>query len=255
MTISLKSQREIDLMRQAGAIVAEVLDLLRRGAVPGVTTEHLDQIAYAFILERGGYPSFLDYEGFPASICTSVNDQIIHGIPSRTRLADGDILSVDVGVAVHGYHADAAATFGIGEISEEATRLIETAESAFRAGLAQARAGNRMGDIGAAIEAETKRNGFSVVEMYAGHGVGQELHEEPDVPNEGRAGSGLRLRSGMTLAIEPMVAAGSGETTLQTDGWTVVTRDGALAAHYEHTVLITAEEPVLLSGGGSDVVS
>lgn len=247
MAITLKSAREIALMRQAGAIVAETLELLRREAVPGVTTQRLDRMASEFIVERGGIPSFLGYEDFPASICTSLNAQVIHGIPGPTRLQNGDLLKVDVGVWQHGYHADAAATFAIGEVTDEARALIDAVEAAFQAGLGQARAGRRIGDIGAAIQAEAERRGFSVIEDFGGHGVGQELHEEPDIPNTGEPGTGLVLRRGMTLAIEPMIAIGDGKVDILDDYWTVVTLDGGLSAHYEHTVAISDGEPELLT--------
>lgn len=241
-------------MRQAGVIVAETLELLRREAVPGVTTQRLDRLASEFIVSRGGVPSFLDYDGFPAGICTSLNAQVIHGIPGPTRLQNGDLLKVDVGVWQHGYHADAAATFPIGEVTDEARALVEAVEAAFRAGVSQARAGKRIGDIGAAIQAEAERRGFRVIEDYGGHGVGQELHEEPDVPNEGEPGTGLMLRRGMTLAIEPMIAIGAGEVDVLDDYWTVVTLDGGLSAHYEHTVAITEGEPELLTVAAPPVV-
>lgn len=234
-------------MRQVGAIVAEVIDRLRAAAQPGTTTGQLAGAARQLIEQQGGRPSFLGYDGFPGSICTSVNEEILHGIPGRRRLRDGDVLSVDVGVELHGYHADAAATFQVGAQTEVARRLIAATEAAFWAGARQARAGNRVGDIGAAVAGEAAAAGFRVIELYGGHGVGSELHEEPDVPNEGEPGTGMRLRAGMTLALEPMVTVGTGETRAMADGWTVVTADGAIAAHYEHTLLVLDGEPEILT--------
>ena len=254
MSVSLKSPREIAIMRQSGAIVGEVLAMLRDAAVPGVTTADLDERARELIEARGGRPSFLGYDGFPGSICASINEEILHGIPAEIRLRNGDVLSVDVGVELHGYHTDAAATFVVGTGSDIARELIAATEEAFRAGARQARAGNRIGDIGAAIAGVAAQAGFHVIEQYAGHGVGTELHEEPDVPNEGEAGTGIKLRSGMTLAIEPMLTVGSGATDMMDDDWTVVTEDDAIAAHYEHTVLVTDGAPEILTAPRQDVL-
>lgn len=254
MAIALKSAREVARMRAAGLVVAEVLALMRERVQPGITTRELDRLAHDLITRRGGVPSFLGYQGFPASICASVNEEIVHGIPGDRVLAEGDIISVDVGVILDGYHGDAAITLPVGRVSPEAERLIAATEGAFHAGAAQAVAGQRLGDIGAAIEGYATAQGFEVVREYTGHGVGRKMHEEPTVFNYGRPGTGLRLRSGMTLAIEPMLAAGSARTRVLSDGWTVVTADGSLAAHYEHTVLVSEDGPVLLTAPGEDVL-
>ncbi len=247
MAISIKSTREIELMRASGEIVGEVLELMRQHVQPGVTTAELDRIAREHITARGGKPSFLGYHGFPASICASVNEEIVHGIPTTRALQEGDIISVDVGVIRHGYHGDAALTLPVGMVSDEARRLIETTEGAFQAGIAQAAAGNRLGDISAAIQEYAESRGYDLVREYVGHGIGREMHEEPQVPNFGVANTGPRLRPGMVLAIEPMLTIGSAATRVLQDGWTVVTAGGGLAAHYEQTVAITPEGPVLLT--------
>lgn len=247
MAISIKSTREIELMRASGEIVGEVLELMRQHVQPGVTTAELDRIAREHIAARGGKPSFLGYHGFPASICASVNEEIVHGIPTGRVLQEGDIISVDVGVIRHGYHGDAALTLPVGMVSDEARRLIETTEGAFQAGIAQAAAGNRLGDISATIQEYAESRGYDLVREYVGHGIGREMHEEPQVPNFGVANTGPRLRSGMVLAIEPMLTIGPAATRVLQDGWTVVTAGGGLAAHYEQTVAITPEGPVLLT--------
>jgi methionyl aminopeptidase len=254
MTISLKSSREIRLMRAAGQVVAEVLDLMRSTVSPGVTTDHLDRVARALIVERGGYPSFLGYDGFPASVCTSVNDEVLHGIPTRRKLKNGDIISVDVGVFLHGYHADAALTLPVGETDDVTRALIRTTEEALRAALPFVHADGHMGDIAHAIQSTIEGANFRVIQEYGGHGVGRDLHEGPHVPNTGEPGTGLRLRAGMTLAIEPMATIGSGDTKVLDDGWTVVTVDGLVATHYEHTVLITPHGPELLTEPGISVI-
>ncbi len=234
-------------MRQAGRIVALVIAELCRIAQPGITTAELDRLASDIIVREGGESAFRGYRGYPASICTSVNDEVLHGIPGRRVLREGDLLKLDVGVRWQGLFADAAVSLVIGRGSQLVHRLVEVVEEAFWAGYAMARPGRYLGDIGAAIEEIVRRNGFSVIEGYAGHGVGRALHEEPSVPNRGEAGCGILLRSGMTLAIEPMISAGGGQTRLKRDGWTVVTRDGSLAAHYEHTVWISESGPVILT--------
>lgn len=247
MAITIKSTRELALMRAAGEVVGEVLELMRQHVQPGITTAELDQIAREHIMARDGKPSFLGYHGFPASICASVNDEIVHGIPGSRVLQEGDIISVDVGVIRHGYHGDAALTLPVGRVSEEAQRMIETTEGAFHAGIANARAGNRLGDISAAIQEYAESRGFELVREYVGHGIGREMHEEPQVPNFGVANTGPRLRQGMTLAIEPMLTIGPATARVQKDGWTVVTAGGGLAAHYEQTIAITPEGAVLLT--------
>ncbi len=252
--VTIKSSREVARMRQAGSIVAEVLALMRERVGPGVTTGELDRLARERIAARGGRPSFLGYEGYPASICTSVNEEIVHGIPGRRVLQSGDIVSIDVGVEYEGYHADAAVTLPVGEVSDEARRLIEATEGAFFAGVKQAVPGKRIGDISAAIQAYAEERGYELVREYTGHGIGREMHEAPQVPNVGRPNTGLPLRPGMTLAIEPMLTAGSAATRVLSDQWTVVTAQGVLAAHYEHTVLITEDGPELLTAPTESMV-
>ena len=247
MAITIKSAREIELMRAAGLVVADVLDLMRDHVRPGITTAELSRIAHEAIVSRGAIPSFLDYDGFPGSICTSVNAEVVHGIPSRRRLHEGDIISLDVGAILKGYHGDAALTLPVGEVGDDARQLIAATEGAFWAGIEQLRPGNRIGDVSAAIQEYAESRGFSLVRELSGHGIGQEMHEEPSVPNLGRPGTGLRLRAGMTLAIEPMLTVGGPETDVLEDEWTVVTTDGSLAAHYEHTVLVTDDVAVLLT--------
>jgi methionyl aminopeptidase len=254
MVIAIKSAREIERMRAAGQVVAEVLSLMRQQVRPGISTAKLNRIAHRRVTERGAIPSFLGYHGFPASVCTSVNEAIVHGIPGPRTLREGDIISVDVGVLLNGYHGDAAVTLPVGRVSEQARRLIDATEGAFQAGLAQAIVGNRVGDISAAIQEYAESRGFDLVREYVGHGIGHEMHEEPQVPNVGVAHSGPRLRAGMTLAIEPMLTIGRAETQVLKDGWTVVTAGGGLSAHHEHTVLITLEGPVLLTATPEVVV-
>lgn len=247
MPIVLKSRDEIERMRRAGGIVALVLADLRERARPGVTTAALDTRARELIEQYGGTPSFLGYRGFPGAICTSINQEVLHGIPGQRRLREGDLLKIDVGVMWGGLHADAAVSVVVGRGSRIAEALVRAAEEAFWAGCSAARVGRHIGDVGAAIEEVVRAYGFAVIEGYTGHGVGRALHEEPAVPNWGEPGRGILLREGMTLAIEPMVSAGTGATRVKRDGWTVVTVDGSLAAHYEHTVWIMKEGPVVLT--------
>lgn len=247
MPVVLKSAREVELMRVAGQIAATVLDELEQAARPGVTTAGLDELACARIRERGGRPAFLGYRGYPACICTSVNEVVLHGIPGKRVLREGDLLSLDLGVEYRGVFVDAAVSLVVGRGNELAQRLVAAVEGAFRAGLEMAVPGRRLGDIGAAIEAYARLQGFSVIEGYAGHGIGLALHEEPTVPNTGPAGRGMRLRPGMTVSIEPMLSAGRPETVVASDGWTVSMRDGSLSAHYEHTVWISPDGPVILT--------
>jgi methionyl aminopeptidase len=247
MAITLKSSREIDIMRRAGAIVAEVLDLMRATVHPGVSLEELDRLARELIESRGGKPSFLGHQGFPASICTSVDEEVVHGIPSPDVLERGEIVSIDVGVLLDGYHADSALTLPVGQISEAAARLIEVTEASFYRGIEHARSGQRIGDISAAIQGVAELNGYGIVRELTGHGVGRSLWEDPQIPNYGHAGTGPLLRPGMTIAVEPMFTVGDPATMVLEDGWTVVTLDGGLAAHYEHTMLITSGEPELLT--------
>ena len=245
--ISLKSPREIDAMRRAGRITAGARALAGSMVRPGVTTHEIDKAVYRYITGHGATPSFLNYNGFPASACISVNDEVIHGIPGSRKLQEGDIVSVDVGAFIGGFHGDCAATFPCGQVSEEAMRLIRVTEQSFWEGIKNARPGHRLSDISHGVQAYVEANGFGVVRDYVGHGVGAKLHEAPEVPNFGPAGHGVRLYKGMTLAVEPMVTAGSYEIRTLADGWTVKTRDGSLAAHYENSILITDGEPEILT--------
>ena len=237
--ITIKSHKEVDLMRQAGKIVAGTFEALRRAVKPGVTTKELDHIAYDYIRSHGATPSFLNYGGFPASICASINNTVIHGIPDDTKLCEGDIISLDIGACYKGYHGDSAKTFPVGKISADAQRLIDVTRQSFYEGIQFATRKNRVGDISAAIGNYVEENGFSVVRDYTGHGVGRHLHEDPSILNFGRPGHGLRLMAGMTIAVEPMVNAGGYGVYVEDDDWTVRTDDGSLSAHYEHTILIT----------------
>jgi methionyl aminopeptidase len=245
-----KSAGELDQMARAGTIVVDTLALLGENVRPGMTTSELDRIADEFIRSRGGVPTFKGYRGpypYPASICTSPNDVVVHGIPSEYALADDDILSVDVGVTLDGFVADSAYTFPVGDIDPEAERLLEACNAALYAGIEQARAGGRLTDISHAVQRVTEEAGFSVVRSLVGHGVGREMHEDPQIPNYGEAGRGPTLAPGMTLAIEPMITAGGHEVVVRPDRWTIATADGSLAAHFEHTVAVTEEGPRILT--------
>ena len=237
--IKIKSLHEIEKMRAAGRIVAEVFEILKPHIVPGITTRELDKLAAEHIKKCGAKCSFYNYSGYPGHVCISINDEVIHGIPGARKLSDGDIVSIDVGACVDGYHGDAARTFAVGEISPDAKKLIEITEKSFFAGIEYARPGNRLGDISANVQKVVEENGFSVVRSFVGHGIGSMLHEEPEVPNFGTAGRGPRLIPGMTIAVEPMVNAGTYQVNTLSDDWTVVTADGKLSAHYENTILIT----------------
>lgn len=247
MAIIIKSARELAYMRQAGRIVAETLAVLQERIKPGIITAELDALAYKVITKHNAVPSFKGYRGFPASLCVSVNEEVVHGIPGKRVLREGDIVSLDLGAIYHGYHGDAAVTLGVGRVSEEAARLIEVTASALQAAIAQARAGHCLGDISWAIQHYAESRGFSVVRQYVGHGIGREMHEDPQVPNFGQPGRGVKLRPGMTLALEPMVNRGDWRTKVLPDNWTVVTEDGGLSAHFEHTVAITAGDPEILT--------
>ena len=247
MSIIIKSDREIAAMRQAGKIVAAVLEVLKLDLRPGMKTKELDIITDQELEKLGVKASFKGYRGFPASLCVSVNDEIVHGIPGERLLNEGDIVSLDLGAICNGFHGDAAVTVAVGEISPQARKLVKTAEGALKAGIAAAFCGARLGDVSAAIQYYVESRGFSVVREYTGHGIGREMHEEPQVPNFGRLGEGLKLKKGMTLALEPMVNAGSWRTRLGSDHWVVLTADGSLSAHFEHTVLITDGEPEVLT--------
>ena len=234
-------------MARAGEVVADVLALLGERARPGVTTEELDALADEFIRSRGGTPTFKGYRGYPASICTSPNDMVVHGIPGPYALGEGNVLSVDVGVTLDGFVADSAYTFPIGEISTDAERLLEGCKAALAAGIEQCRPGNRLSDISHAIQEVTEEHGFSVVRSLVGHGVGRSMHEEPQIPNFGEPGRGPQLSPGMTFAIEPMINAGGPDVVIHDDEWSISTSDGSLSAHFEHTVAITEEEPRILT--------
>jgi len=247
MGIVIKSSREIAIMRQAGRIAAEVLKILIARLRPGMKTKELDEIAEQEIARRGARPSFKGYRGFPASICVSVNDEVVHGIPGERTIEEGDIVSVDLGTIYGGFQGDCAVTVGVGRIDSEAERLIEAARGALEAGIAAARPGGRLGDVSASIEGYAKRAGYEVVREYTGHGIGREMHESPQVPNYGKAGSGILLKAGMTLALEPMLNSGTWRTKVDDDMWTVRTADGGLSAHFEHTIAITEEEPEVLT--------
>lgn len=245
--ITIKSEHELESMRQACKITAAARALAGEMVRPGVSTKAIDQAVYDFIVHQGAKPSFLNYNGFPASACISVNSTVIHGIPGGYILKEGDIVSVDVGAFYKGFHGDCAATFACGAISTEAQRLIDVTKQSFFEGIRFATKGKRVQDISHAIQTYVESNGFSIVRPFVGHGVGRKLHEDPEVPNYGTPGRGPRLLPGMTLAIEPMVNAGNHEVRILKDGWTVVTTDGKLSAHYENTVLITDGEPEILT--------
>lgn len=246
--IVLKTARELALMEEACRISAGALKAAGEAVKPGVTTEEIDRIAEAYIRSHGAEPNFKGYNGYPATACISINNEVIHGIPSKKRVInEGDIVSIDLGAKYEGYHGDNAATFAAGEISEEAKKLLEVTEQSLYRGIAAAIAGNRIGDISNAVQSFVEANGYSVVRDYVGHGIGTSLHEAPEVPNYGRAKHGIRLVPGMTLAIEPMVNEGTFGVDVLPDGWTVLTKDGSLSAHFEHTVAITADGPKILT--------
>ena len=251
--IIIKNSEQLKLMRIAGRITAEALMVARDAIRPGMTTLELDTKIRLYIEKCGATPTFLGYNGFPGSACISLNQEVIHGIPSNKRIIhEGDIVKVDVGARFRGYNGDSARTFPVGKVSDEALRLISVTEQSFYEAMKVARAGNRIGDIGHAVESFVISNGFSVVKSFTGHGVGAELHEEPEIPNYGRPGRGARLYPGMTLAIEPMVNAGTENVKVLRDGWTVVTADGKLSAHYENSIAITESDPILLTEIGLD---
>ena len=247
MGIIIKSDREIAIMRQAGRIVATILGILTKQAKPGMRTKELDIIAGREAERLGAKPSFKGYRGFPANLCVSINDEIVHGIPGERVLGEGDIVSLDFGAIVDGFQGDAAVTIGVGEISPEARQLLETTQAALKAGIAAAYSGARLGDISAAIQNCAESRGYSVVREYTGHGIGREMHEEPQIPNFGQPGTGPVLRKGMTLALEPMVNLGDWRTRLGSNHWTVFTADGSLSAHFEHTIVITDAEPEVVT--------
>lgn len=240
--ITIKSAKQVEKMRASAKITKEALELLEKHIKPGVNTAQLDKIAHDFIISKGAKPNFLNYNGFPGSICASVNDEVVHGIPhKKVVLKEGDIISIDMGAVLDGWHSDAARTFGVGRISDEAQRLIDVTRESFFEGIKYLKHGAKLGDVSSAIQNYVEKNGYSVVRDLVGHGIGQSLHEDPSVPNFGTAGRGVKLAAGMTLAIEPMVNAGTHKVAVLDDDWTVVTYDGNLSAHYENTVLITKD--------------
>ena len=246
--IVLKTGRELKVMREACRISAEALKLAGSAVEPGVTTAELDKIAEKYILSQGAKPNFKNYNGYPATACISINNEVIHGIPSKNRvIKSGDIVSIDLGAKFEGYHGDNAATFACGDVSEEAKRLIDTTRESLYEGIAAAVSGGRLGDIGAAVQQYVEKRGYSVVRQFVGHGIGTQLHEAPEVPNFGTHGRGIRLMPGMTLAIEPMINMGSYDVKVMPDGWTVLTKDGSLSAHFEHTIVITPDGPQILT--------
>ncbi|MBI4824173.1 MAG: type I methionyl aminopeptidase [Nitrospirae bacterium] len=245
--ILIKSEEEIKMIRESCQIVAEVLQALKGFVSEGVTTKDIEGVAEDAIIKRGGIPAFKGYRGYPSNVCTSVNDQIVHGIPSGLKLKKGDVVSIDLGVNYKGFFGDAAITLPVGEVSELAKRLLSVTETALYIGISKAEAGRRTSDISNAIQEYVESNGFSVVRAFTGHGIGKFLHEEPQIPNFGPPGKGPKLKEGMTLALEPMVNAGSYEVNILDDGWTAVTKDGSLSAHFEHTIVITKDGAKVLT--------
>jgi methionyl aminopeptidase len=246
--IILKTPQEIALIAKASRVVALTIAFLRERVKPGITTADLDRLAEEFIVREGARPAFKGYRGYPATLCTSVNEEVVHGIPSsRKRLNEGDIIGVDVGAVVEGYYGDAAVTLPVGAISDEAARLIRVTEASLAAGLAQVKVGNRLSDVSHAIQVVAEDEGYSVVTDFVGHGIGRNLHEDPQVPNFGRPGEGPRLKEGLVLAIEPMVNVGRSAVEVLSDRWTVVTKDGSLSAHFEHTIALTPDGPQVLT--------
>lgn len=251
--ITIKNESQIEKMRRAGALLHSVLETLRAEIRPGVTTMHLDQMAERLIREAGGIPSFKGFEGFPYSICASVDDQVVHGFASHDRLRKGQLLSIDCGCILDGWQSDSAFSVLVGGGSAEAQKLIDVTEECFWLGASMARAGNHLGDISHAVQAHAEAHGYGVIRDLTGHGIGREMHEDPNVPNYGAPGRGVRLQAGMTLAIEPMISMGTWKVRVLDNDWTIVTRDGSLASHYEHTVLVTDGEPEVLSFPGAKV--
>ena len=245
--IVLKSQQEIAYMREAGRIVAETLELIRQAVKPDVTTQELDRIADEYIRERGAIPAFKGYNGFPGSICASVNEEVVHGIPGPRKLKNGDIISVDIGTLINGFYGDAAMTFPVGEVAPEVAQLLKVTEESLYKGIAQAVADQRLYDISHAVQIHAEEFGYGVVRDYVGHGIGRKMHEDPQIPNYGAPGRGPRLKPGMTLAIEPMINMGTYEVKTLRDNWTVITRDKKWSAHFEHTIAVTDSEPEILT--------
>jgi methionyl aminopeptidase len=245
--VYLRDRNEIEAIRASAQLVAKTLQMLTEAVKPGMTTGELDRLAEEFIRAHGGRPAFKGYRGFPASICPAVNEEVVHGIPGDRRLKDGDIVGLDVGVEMNGYYGDAAVTVPVGNVPKEALKLLEVTREALMQGVQRAKAGNRVGDISHAIQSHVEKHGYSVVRSLVGHGIGREMHEEPQVPNYGPEGRGPRLMAGQVIAIEPMVNVGGADVVTQPDGWTVVTKDGSLSAHFEHTVAVGGDGPEILS--------
>jgi len=245
--VKLRNPDEIKKIRESARIVAGTLRLLRGLAVPGITTGELDRRGEEYIRDHGGEPSFLGYHGYPASTCISVNEEVVHGIPGSRVIAEGDLVGIDVGVVKNGYHGDAAVSFAVGPVPAEAEQLLKVTEESLHRAIARFREGNRIGDLGHAVESLAEKHGYGVVKTLVGHGIGEQMHEDPQVPNYGDAGTGLKLRTGMVFAIEPMLTLGGAEVKTLSDRWTIVTRDGSLAAHFEHTVALTESGPEILS--------
>lgn len=247
--ISIKSDREIELLRVAGSIVYDTHCYLKKFIKPGITTEEIDKLGYDYIISRGATPSFKGYEGYPASICTSINQEVVHGIPSKRRLKKGDIITLDIGACYKGYHGDSAWTYPVLEVSKENAYLMEHTEKSLYVGLNEIKPGNHIGDIGYAIETYAKEHNLGVIKELVGHGVGTSVHEEPDVPNYGKKGSGPMLKKGMVIAVEPMLTLGSPDIVILDDDWTIETEDYSMSAHYEHTVVVTENGYEILTGG------
>ncbi len=245
--IICKSEQEIELMREAGRIVALAHQAIAQATEPGITTRELDAIAERVIRQHKATPSFKGYHGFPASICASVNEELVHGIPGKRKLVDGDIISIDIGACIHDFHGDAAVTLPVGNISSQAQKLLQVTEESLYKGIEQAIIGNRLSDISHAVQVYVESHGFSIVRDYVGHGIGRDMHEDPQIPNFGPPNRGPRLKKGMVLAIEPMVNIGSHDVRTLLDNWTVVTQDGELCAHFEHTIALTDEGPIILT--------
>lgn len=246
-SVELKTRAEIAAMKKAGELAGQTLEEIGRHVAPGITTKELDQIAGKFVKERGGKPMFLGYRGYPATICVSINEEVVHGIPSRRKIQNGDVVSIDFATKIDGFVGDTARTWAVGTVSDEAKRLIDVTEQSLQIGIEAMQPGNRLGDLGASVQAFVEKNGFGVIRDYVGHGIGREMHEGPSVPNYGAAGTGLKFEPGLVLALEPMVTAGHWQVRVLKDGWTVVTNDGSLAAHFEHTVAVTEDGPVVLT--------
>lgn len=250
--INIRSKREIEAVARSSRVVAMVLNRIRNNIVPGITTRELDALAEKWIRETGAEPAFKGYRGYPATLCVSINEEVVHGIPSNRKLKEGQIVSIDVGAKLNGFYGDGAYTFPVGKVSEEAEKLLKVTEEALYRGIEKARAGNRLHDISNAIQTWVEKHGFSVVRDFVGHGIGSQLHESPQIPNYGKAGTGPLLSPGMIFAIEPMVNAGTYKVKILSNGWTAVTEDGSLSAHFEHTIAITEKGPVILTKLAAD---